>query len=64
MSFSEFTKDDYRVIDEAYASLLVIARRRCRNEEEIDYVQKASNSPTRPTRTCAAARANPIFCTP
>ena len=41
MSFSEFTKDDYRVIDEAYASLLEIARRRCRNEEEIDYVQKA-----------------------
>ena len=41
MSFSEFTKDDFRVIDEAYASLLEIARRRCRNEEEIDCVQKS-----------------------
>lgn len=41
MSFSEFTKDDYKVIDEAYASLLEIARRRCRDEEEIDKVQKA-----------------------
>lgn len=41
MSFSEFTKDDYKVIDEAYASLLEIARRRCRDEEEIDQVQKS-----------------------
>ena len=41
MSFSEFTKDDFRIIDEAYASLLEIARRRCRNEEEIDCVQKS-----------------------
>ena len=41
MSFSEFTKEDFRIIDEAYASLLEIARRRCRNEEEIDSVQKS-----------------------
>lgn len=41
MSFSEFTRDDYKIIDEAYASLLEIARRRCRNEEEIDCVQKS-----------------------
>ena len=33
MSFSEFTKEDFRIIDEAYASLLEIARRRCRKEE-------------------------------
>ena len=41
MSFSEFTRDDYKIIDEAYATLLEIARRRCRNEEEIDCVQKS-----------------------
>ncbi len=41
MSFSEFTKDDYRLIDKEYASLMEVARPRCRNEEQVETVQKA-----------------------
>ncbi len=41
MSFSEFTKDDYRLIDKEYASLMDVARTRCRNEEQVATVQKA-----------------------
>ena len=40
MSFSEFTKDDYRLIDKEYASLMEVARPRCRNEEQVETVQK------------------------
>lgn len=41
MSFSEFTKDDYRLIDKEYASLMDVARPRLRNEEQVRTVQKA-----------------------
>ncbi len=41
MSFSEFTKDDYRLIDKEYASLMDVARPRLRNEEQVETVQKA-----------------------
>ena len=41
MSFSEFTKDDYRLIDKEYASLMDVARPRLRNEEQVQTVQKA-----------------------
>lgn len=41
MSFSEFTKDDYALISREYASLMEVARPRCRNQEQVDTVQKA-----------------------
>ena len=41
MSFSEFTKDDYRLIDKAYRSLMKVALPRLRNEEQARTVQKA-----------------------
>lgn len=41
MSFSEFTKEDYRLIDKAYESLMEVTRPRCRNEEEIQTVVKS-----------------------
>lgn len=41
MSFSEFTKDDYRMIDKGYASLMEAARPRLRNEEQVQMVRKA-----------------------
>lgn len=41
MSFSEFTKDDYRLIEKEHASLMEVARSRCRNEEQVETVQKA-----------------------
>ena len=41
MSYSEFTQDDYRVIDEAYAVLRASAEKRCASQEELDVVQKA-----------------------
>lgn len=41
MSFSEFTQEDYRLIDKAYGSLMEVARPRCRNEEEIQTVVKS-----------------------
>ncbi len=41
MSFSEFTKDDYTLIDREHASLMEVARGRCRNEEQVETVQKA-----------------------
>lgn len=41
MSFSEFTQEDYNVINEAYGSLMEVARPRCRNQEETDMVVRA-----------------------
>ncbi len=41
MSFSEFTKDDYKLIDKQYDSLMKVARGRCRNEEQVETVRKA-----------------------
>lgn len=41
MSFSEFTQADYRMIDSEYASLMDLARPRCRNEEEVEIVRNA-----------------------
>ncbi len=41
MSFSEFTRQDYDLIDNEYSSLLEIARQRCGNEEEVDCVHKS-----------------------
>lgn len=41
MSFSEFTKDDYRLIDKEYESLMEVARPRLRNAEQVETVRKA-----------------------
>jgi GTP pyrophosphokinase len=41
MSFSQFTPDDFRRIDEAFASLMEVAAKRCKDEEEIESVRKA-----------------------
>ena len=41
MSFSEFTPDDYRRIDEAFDALLAVASRRCKDEGEVETVRKA-----------------------
>ena len=41
MSFSQFTPDDFRRIDEAYASLMEVAAKRCKDEEEVESVRKA-----------------------
>lgn len=41
MSFSKFTQADYDVIDKAYAALYEKAKGRCRNQDELDMVQKA-----------------------
>ena len=41
MSFSQFTPDDYRMIDEAYASLMQVASTRCKDEAEVDTVRRA-----------------------
>jgi GTP pyrophosphokinase len=41
MSFSQFTPDDFRRIDEAYASLIEVAAKRCKDEEEVESVRKA-----------------------
>ncbi|MCR5840874.1 MAG: RelA/SpoT family protein [Bacteroidales bacterium] len=41
MSFSQFTPDDYRKIDEAYAELMQVASTRCKDESEVDTVRRA-----------------------
>jgi GTP pyrophosphokinase len=41
MSFSQFTPDDYRLIRQEYDSLMEVAKTRCRNDEEVETVQKA-----------------------
>ncbi len=41
MSFSEFTQDDYCLIEREYATLYEHARRRCRNRDELRMVQKS-----------------------
>lgn len=41
MSFSEFSDQDYRIIEEAYNSLKKAADARCRNEKEVEMVRKA-----------------------
>ena len=41
MSFSEFTKEDYRLIEKEFRNLLEIARTRCRNEQEVQMVIKS-----------------------
>lgn len=41
MSFSEFTKEDYNLVDRAFASLLEASRSRCRDEEEIQAVVRS-----------------------
>lgn len=41
MKFSEFTKEDYELIDKEYQSLAVLAEKRCRSKEEFDFVRKA-----------------------
>ena len=41
MSFSQFTPDDYRKIDEAYTSLMQVASTRCKDEAEVDTVRRA-----------------------
>ena len=41
MSFSEFTKNDYALIDNEYDSLMKAARPRCRDEEEVQMVVKS-----------------------
>ncbi len=41
MSFSEFTQEDFSLIDKAYGSLMEVARPRCRNEEEVQTVIKS-----------------------
>ena len=41
MSFSEFTKEDYDLIDSTYASFAELARQRCPKPEEFAIVQKA-----------------------
>ena len=41
MSFSEFTKNDYALIDNEYDSMMKAARPRCRDEEEVQMVVKS-----------------------
>src|SRR5574344_2768299 len=41
MSFSNFTQDDFKIIDEEYASLMEVAKTRCKNEEEVETVRKS-----------------------
>ena len=41
MSFSQFTPDDYRCIEQEFSSLLQVAARRCKDESEVDIVRKA-----------------------
>lgn len=41
MSFSEFTQEDYRLIEKEFRNLLKIARTRCRNEQEVQMVIKS-----------------------
>ena len=41
MSFSEFSKEDYRLIDEAYRSLMEVAEGRCKDRGEVEMVEKA-----------------------
>ena len=39
MSFSQFTPDDYRCIEQEFASLLQVATKRCKDESEVDIVE-------------------------
>ena len=41
MSFSQFTPDDYRLIDEEFRSLMQVAARRCKDESEVETVRRA-----------------------
>jgi len=41
MSFSEFTQQDYDIIDKEYQSLVELARKRCPDEKEFAVIQKA-----------------------
>ena len=41
MSFSQFTPDDYRLIDESYRALMEVAATRCKDETEVETVRKA-----------------------
>ena len=41
MSFSEFTPDDYRRINDAFDALLTVAAQRCKDEGEVETVRKA-----------------------
>ena len=41
MSFSEFTPQDYELIEKGYEELMAAARPRCANAREIRLVQKA-----------------------
>ena len=41
MSFSQFTPDDYRCIEQAFASLLQVATKRCKDADEVETVRKA-----------------------
>ena len=41
MSFSQFTKQDYDIIDQEYQSLIALARKRCPDEEEFAVICKA-----------------------
>ena len=43
MSFSEFTQEDYKLIDSTYSALLEKVRGRCRNDNEVGIVEKAFN---------------------
>ena len=41
MSFSQFTPDDYRCIEQAFESLLQVATKRCKDADEVETVRKA-----------------------
>ena len=41
MSFSQFTPDDYRCIEQEFASLLLVATKRCKDADEVETVRKA-----------------------
>ena len=41
MSFSEFTEQDYQVIEKDFSVLMESARKRCANEEELEVVRRA-----------------------
>ncbi|NLZ19316.1 MAG: bifunctional (p)ppGpp synthetase/guanosine-3',5'-bis(diphosphate) 3'-pyrophosphohydrolase [Bacteroidales bacterium] len=41
MSFSQFTADDYRLIDKEYKSLMQVASTRCKDKAEVDLVRRA-----------------------
>lgn len=41
MSFSEFTPEDYRCIEEAYGNLREAVKNRCKTEDEVELVGKA-----------------------